>query len=106
MRSRSATVATLAVVTVLVAILLLVNVLPGGEVTEPTAGAEPGPPAAPTSTPSASRGEREAARLATMAPEEIAAEGVEARPPVAPPGARDLADAAEEAARRSRSPST
>ncbi len=33
-----------------------------------------------------------------MAPSEVAAEGVEARPPVAPPGAKDLAEAAEEAA--------
>ncbi len=43
MRSRSATVATLAVVTVLAAILLLVNVLAGDEATEPTRGptAEP-----------------------------------------------------------------
>ena len=94
MRSRSATVATLAVVTVLAAILVIVNVLADevthGPITMPS----------PTATASASRGEREAARLATMAPDEIAAEGVEARPPVAPPGARDLADAAEEAARQ------
>ena len=64
------------------------------------------PARSPTATASASRGEREAERLATMAPSEIAAEGVEARPPVAPPGARDLADAAEEAAARGRTPST
>ncbi len=95
MRSRSATVATVAVVTVLATILLLVYLIDGDE---PVTGPSPSPTAAP-GTPSASRGEREAARLATMAPDEIAAEGIEARPPVAPPGARDLADAAEEAAR-------
>ena len=92
MRSRSATVATLAVVTVLAAILVVVNVLADEVARGPITGPSP------TATASASRGEREAARLATMAPDEIAAEGVEARPPVAPPGARDLADAAEEAA--------
>jgi endonuclease/exonuclease/phosphatase family metal-dependent hydrolase len=50
------------------------------------------PPGTPSATPSA---KVEAERLATMAPAEIAAEGVEARPPVAPPGTKDLAEAAE-----------
>ena len=56
------------------------------------------PTASPSASPSVPAARREAERIATMAPSEVAAEGVEARPPVAPPGAKDLAEAAEEAA--------
>ena len=90
---RPGTLATVAVVATLVAAVVGVNLLTrddGSPGTAPTAS-----PSASSSVPAA---RREAERIATMAPSEIAAEGVEARPPVAPPGAKDLAEAAEEAA--------
>lgn len=90
---RRATLATFAGVLVLAGVVLTVNRLPAGD-GEPVV-APVTPSATPTSVPSR---KQEARRLATMAPEEVVAEAVEARPPVAPPGARELAEAAEAAA--------
>jgi len=51
-----------------------------------------------TDTQTETRAEVEAERLETMAPEEIAGEAIDTRPQVVPPGAEDLAEAAEDAA--------
>ena len=90
---RPGTLATVAVVAALVAAVVGVTVLTRDDGSRGTA-----PTASPSASPSVPGARREAERIATMAPSEVAAEGVEARPPVAPPGAKDLAEAAEEAA--------
>ena len=90
---RPGTLVTVAVVAALVAALVGIAVLTRDDGSRGTA-----PTASPSASPSVPAARREAERIATMAPSEVAAEGVEARPPVAPPGAKDLAEAAEEAA--------
>jgi len=83
-------------VLVLVGVVVTVN-LRGTVEGADVAPVVPTSEAAGTATAVPSR-QQKAERLATMAPEEVVAEAVEARPPVAPPGAKELAEAAEAAA--------